>query len=183
MNFLKNQIQTDLNLLVSVIQRAEQGSVENLQKMVFEIDKKINEYSNMILREPSMQIRQINNTKLNFFNEQIDQLKSRIQQVPIVRKKQLLETVIPINLPVEETVLKETESFLDNFISIGRDSLTNLVEQRNILKSTRRKMLSAANTIGLSRNVMRYIENRNKQDLWLFCFLIILTIVILYFVL
>lgn len=38
--------------------------------------------------------------------------------------------------------------------------LDNLVDQRNMLKGTQRRLLDAANTLGLSRDVIGWIERR-----------------------
>jgi Golgi SNAP receptor complex protein 2 len=35
-------------------------------------------------------------------------------------------------------------------------------------QSTQRKMLDAANTLGLSRNVIQLIERRSSEDKWIF---------------
>ncbi|RKP08615.1 hypothetical protein THASP1DRAFT_29582 [Thamnocephalis sphaerospora] len=57
---------------------------------------------------------------------------------------------------------------LDTFIAQGRSALNNLVEQRGILKGTQRRILDAANTLGLSRSVIQYIERRSTQDKFIF---------------
>jgi Golgi SNAP receptor complex protein 2 len=38
--------------------------------------------------------------------------------------------------------------------------LENLVEQRGILKGTQRRLLDAANTLGLSRETIGWVERR-----------------------
>jgi golgi SNAP receptor complex member 2 len=60
----------------------------------------------------------------------------------------------------EHTFLQETESRLDDFIAQGREVLDGLVDQRNMLKGTQRRLLDAANTLGLSRDVIGWIERR-----------------------
>ncbi|KAG8970014.1 protein transport protein bos1 [Tulasnella sp. 419] len=60
----------------------------------------------------------------------------------------------------EHTFINNTENQLDMFIAQGREVLDNLVDQRNILKGTQKRLLDAANTIGLSRNVIGWIEKR-----------------------
>jgi Golgi SNAP receptor complex protein 2 len=60
----------------------------------------------------------------------------------------------------EHTFVQNTHAQLDDFLAQGRGVLDNLVDQRNILKGTQRKVLDAANTLGLSRNVIGWIEKR-----------------------
>ena len=60
----------------------------------------------------------------------------------------------------EHTFAQNTESRIDDFIAQGREVLDNLVDQRNMLKGTQRRLLDAANTLGLSRDVIGWIERR-----------------------
>jgi Golgi SNAP receptor complex protein 2 len=62
----------------------------------------------------------------------------------------------------EHTFLQETEARLDDFIAQGREVLDGLVDQRNVLKGTQRRLLDAANTLGLSRDVIGWIERRRS---------------------
>lgn len=75
----------------------------------------------------------------------------------------------PFNLPPssreayalhEHTALQETESQLDIFLAQGQEILGNLVDQRNMLKGTHKRLLDAAHTLGLSRDVIGWIERR-----------------------
>ncbi|WVQ80753.1 hypothetical protein IAT38_002858 [Cryptococcus sp. DSM 104549] len=68
----------------------------------------------------------------------------------------------------EHSFLQESENSIDQYISQGRAVLENLVEQRGILKGTRKKLLDAANTLGLSRETIGWVERRTKQDAWIF---------------
>lgn len=60
----------------------------------------------------------------------------------------------------EHTSLQETETQLDNFLAQGQEILNNLVDQRGMLKGTHKRLLDAAHTIGLSRDVIGWIERR-----------------------
>ena len=60
----------------------------------------------------------------------------------------------------EHSFIQHTDTRLDDFIAQGREVLDNLVDKRNVLKGTQRRLLDAANTIGLSRNVINWIERR-----------------------
>ncbi|PFH50917.1 hypothetical protein AMATHDRAFT_75305 [Amanita thiersii Skay4041] len=68
----------------------------------------------------------------------------------------------------EHSFIQNTEQRLDEFLAQGREVLDNLVDQRNILKGTQRRLLDAANTLGLSRNVIGWIEKRSTQDMYIF---------------
>ncbi|KAL7750826.1 protein transport protein bos1 [Sorochytrium milnesiophthora] len=80
----------------------------------------------------------------------------------------------------EHLALHDTERHMDDFIAAGQNALNNLVEQRTILKGAHRKMLDAANTLGLSRTVIQYIERRGTQDKWIFWGGVVLCIFIMW---
>ena len=60
----------------------------------------------------------------------------------------------------EHTFLQESENSLDQYIAQGRAVLENLVEQRGLLKGTRKRLLDAANTLGVSRETIGWVERR-----------------------
>jgi Golgi SNAP receptor complex protein 2 len=60
----------------------------------------------------------------------------------------------------EHSFLQESENSIDQYIAQGRAVLENLVEQRGMLKGTKRKLLDAANTLGLSRETIGWVERR-----------------------
>ncbi|EPQ57618.1 V-snare-domain-containing protein [Gloeophyllum trabeum ATCC 11539] len=68
----------------------------------------------------------------------------------------------------EHTFIQNTEARLDEFLAQGREVLDNLVDQRNVLKGTQRRLLDAANTLGMSRDVIGWIERRSTQDMYIF---------------
>ncbi|WFD05830.1 protein transport protein bos1 [Malassezia vespertilionis] len=68
----------------------------------------------------------------------------------------------------EHSFIQSTEVQLDAFISQGRSVLNNLVEQRGILKGTRRRLLDAANKVGLSRELIGIIDRVSAQDSFIF---------------
>ncbi|KAN0091236.1 Snare region anchored in the vesicle membrane C-terminus domain containing protein [Tylopilus felleus] len=68
----------------------------------------------------------------------------------------------------EHSFIQSTETRLDEFIAQGREVLENLVDQRNVLKGTKRRLLDAANTLGLSRDVIGWIDRRSTQDMYIF---------------
>jgi Golgi SNAP receptor complex protein 2 len=77
----------------------------------------------------------------------------------------------------EHSFIQNTEQQLDAFIAQGREVWGNLTEQRDILKGTQRRLLDAANTMGLSRNVINAIERRSTQDNIIFAVGVVFTLV------
>lgn len=68
----------------------------------------------------------------------------------------------------EHTFLQEAENSLDQYIAQGRSVLENLVEQKGMLRGTKRKLMGAAETLGLSRETIGWINRRSAQDVWIF---------------
>ncbi|KAI9569742.1 hypothetical protein HD554DRAFT_510351 [Boletus coccyginus] len=68
----------------------------------------------------------------------------------------------------EHSFIQSTEARLDEFLAQGREVLDSLVDQRNVLKGTQRRLLDAANTLGLGRDVIGWIERRSTQDMYIF---------------
>jgi len=60
----------------------------------------------------------------------------------------------------EHTFLQGAEARLDDFLAQGREVLDNLVDQRNVLKGTQRRLRDAATTLGLSRDVIGWLDRR-----------------------
>jgi Golgi SNAP receptor complex protein 2 len=87
-----------------------------------------------------------------------------------------------------EALLKEREgrtldyagTRLDEIISMGQSALEGVRSQRGSLKSAHRRVLDAATTLGLSKNVIRVIEQKSAQDKFIFWGGVIMTFLVIY---
>ncbi len=68
----------------------------------------------------------------------------------------------------EQAFFASTHSALDDYIARGQAVLGDLGQQREILKSTQRRLYSVGNTLGISGDTIRMIERRAMQDKWIF---------------
>lgn len=68
----------------------------------------------------------------------------------------------------EQSFFANTHNQLDEFLDRGRAVLSDLGQQREILKGTQRRLYSVANTLGISGDTIRMVERRAKQDKWMF---------------
>lgn len=68
----------------------------------------------------------------------------------------------------EQSFFNTANTQLDQYLDRGRAVLSDLGQQREILKGTQRKMYSVANTLGISGDTIRMVERRAKQDKWVF---------------
>ncbi|RJE27217.1 transport protein BOS1 [Aspergillus sclerotialis] len=68
----------------------------------------------------------------------------------------------------EQSFFASTHTQLDEFLDRGRAVLSDLGQQREVLKGTQRRLYSVANTLGVSGDTIRMVERRAKQDKWIF---------------
>lgn len=86
----------------------------------------------------------------------------------------------------EHSFIQQTNTDLDDFLDRGRAIVDNLVDQRQILRGrldiyesrpmsplnirtgTQKTLRSSAQTLGLSRDVIGWIDRRTTQDMWIF---------------
>ncbi|KAM0750180.1 hypothetical protein T439DRAFT_326136 [Meredithblackwellia eburnea MCA 4105] len=83
----------------------------------------------------------------------------------------------------ENDFLSSTGQTLDAYIAQGQAVLNGLANQRDMLKGTKRKLLSAANTLGLSRSTIQYIERRTTGDFYILIIGGAFTLLSFYFIL
>ncbi|GAA6053393.1 hypothetical protein JCM3770_002302 [Rhodotorula araucariae] len=67
----------------------------------------------------------------------------------------------------EHDFVQQTGATLDAYLAQGQAVLGNLANQRDVIKGTQRRLLSAANTLGLSRSTITFIERRTKEDYYI----------------
>lgn len=83
------------------------------------------------------------------------------------------------HLSRESASLSTSSSHLDGLIQLGSNALNELYDQRGMLKSTQRRVLDVANRLGLSGDLIKRIERRSKEDMWILCGGIFVTIVLM----
>lgn len=83
----------------------------------------------------------------------------------------------------ERDTLGRAGAQLDEFLERGKLVLGDLGEQRELLKSTQRKIYSVANTLGISNDTIRMVERRATQDKRIFYGGIFVMLVCFYYIL
>ncbi|EED95273.1 predicted protein [Thalassiosira pseudonana CCMP1335] len=84
-------------------------------------------------------------------------------------------------LSEEADSLATSHGMMNDLLSSGQASLSNLVGQRQRMRWVNRKMLDIGNKIGLSNSTMRMIERRDATDAWLVFGGMIVTLLVIYF--
>ncbi|KAF7727884.1 protein transport protein bos1 [Apophysomyces ossiformis] len=167
------------------------------------LQRSIDDYENLAKREMIAVKKETALTRASKFRSDLQESKIRFETIKKQRENQRheqnRETLLrranktssapehpyqPISrqdyLMREHAFAESTESQLDDYILQAQNILENLTDQHGILKKTQRKILDAANTLGLSQNVIRYIERRTAQDKWIFIVGLIVTILIMW---
>ncbi|MBW0532526.1 hypothetical protein O181_072241, partial [Austropuccinia psidii MF-1] len=83
----------------------------------------------------------------------------------------------------EHQFLSQTNNTLDAYIAQGQAILGNLGDQRDMLKGTQKRLRSAANVLGLSRETIQFIERRSKGDFIIFGLGVFVTLLAFYYIL
>lgn len=82
----------------------------------------------------------------------------------------------------ENGSLSRSSQMINEYISLGRESLGELSSQRERLKAIQRRVLDIFNYLGLSNTLMKTLENRDNVDKWIvyggMLFIIILLVVV-----
>ncbi|KAL5622801.1 hypothetical protein FOBRF1_002051 [Fusarium oxysporum] len=68
----------------------------------------------------------------------------------------------------EQNFFANTNQALDDYIARGQAVLGDLGQQREMLKSTQKRLYNVANTLGVSGDTIRMVERRAKEDKWIF---------------
>jgi len=78
------------------------------------------------------------------------------------------------------TKLSESNRAMDDLIGHGSNIISNLRDQRGMLKGAHRRILDISNTLGLTNTVMRLIEKRTDQDKIIMFVLMVVCCIIMY---
>jgi hypothetical protein len=68
----------------------------------------------------------------------------------------------------EQNFFANTNTALDEYIARGQAVLSDLGQQREVLKTTQKRLYSVANTLGVSGETIRMVERRAREDKWIF---------------
>lgn len=82
----------------------------------------------------------------------------------------------------ENNFFQQTHNQLDEFLDRGRAVLGDLNDQRAVLKGTQKKLYSVGATLGISRDTIKMVERRAKEDKWIFYGGIVVFMLFCYFV-
>ncbi|KAI8143197.1 hypothetical protein BJV82DRAFT_515186 [Fennellomyces sp. T-0311] len=167
------------------------------------LQRSIDDYDNLAKREVVAVKKETALTRVTKFRRELQDMKTQFETIKKQQENQRYEqnrdsllarrnrsTTENPYFPMEESrsefAMREaafannTDAQLDSFIDQAQNLLENLTDQHGILKKTQKKLLDAANTLGLSKNVIRYIERRTAQDKWIFIVGLAITLLILW---
>lgn len=165
-----------------------------------QINASMNEYQLSIsqlkqFKEIDYEKRTILKEKIKEFEYDIQDSKKRfttIKNAIIQRNRQeLLQNSYqaPVQDLDETTILTNQSNRLDmasgnidQYIEIGRNSLNELYQQRDIMKNTQKRLLDIGNRLGLSKTVMKFIEQRSRSDKYVLGAGVVITTTLMYLI-
>ncbi|KAL6064289.1 Golgi SNAP receptor complex member 2 [Balamuthia mandrillaris] len=178
-----NKVLLDLRAQVEQLERAGENSSMGLQSQISininTLSKFTTELENMVPQQAAMR-REIWRIRVQSLAEECRDLresmgsylqKRHVKAVEEEQRRELFEgrrrRAVGTGL---ESLYKEQESLgrshhiADNIKDMGESILHNLGTQNDLLKNAHRKILDMANTLNLSRSIMRVIERRQFMD-------------------
>lgn len=188
------QLQSDMNMLGSNSSGELQASVQrNLEQLTQHCER-----LNFLLNKEPVERRRASKVKVEQLHYDCQSLQhsyksfQRRQEMNVREKQQREElmsqrftansretTILLDEALREHSSLQSSSRGLDDMISQGNSILSNLRDQRSILKKAHRKMLDVMTTLGLSNTVMRLIERRSTQDKFLMFSGMIVSVVVM----
>ena len=82
----------------------------------------------------------------------------------------------------ENASLEKSNVMLSEYLTNGKETLMELISQRERLKSVQKKVFDILNLLGISNSIMRAVEKRDFNDKWIVFAGMILILFILAFV-
>ncbi|KAL0082381.1 hypothetical protein J3Q64DRAFT_1228685 [Phycomyces blakesleeanus] len=197
-----NALQRDINKFASG-QDASVGLQGQISVSFSSFQRSIDDYENIAKREMVAVKKETALTRVTKFRHDLREMKTQFETIKRQQENQQNEqnrdsllarrpnkTSAPeypyqpmsrLEAATRDTSFNDsTESQLDDFITQAHTILENLTDQHSILKKTQKKLLDAANTLGLSQNVIRYIERRTSQDKWIFFGGVVITVLLMW---
>jgi len=173
---------------------------ETIQHKIEELNRAFDRLDVLVLKDPPTK-RQASRLKLNQLKYDSGHLSASLrsfQKKRYMREKEKTDreellnrrfttnsedTSINIDYSLQQhRSLHNANRGVDDLINQGYNTLQGLRDQREMLKSTRTKMLSFLNTLGLSNTVMQLIERRAHQDKYVLFGGMVVTVCIMMFI-
>ena len=67
----------------------------------------------------------------------------------------------------ENSSLNNSSRMMNDYLAVGKETLGNLLSQRERIKSVQRKVLDILNYLGLSNTIIKVVERRDSVDKWI----------------
>jgi len=165
-----NRDQTNAAIIESEIE----DKLRRIDKNCDQLEIMVNKEAVHLRPESKMRLNQLRYDSKHLLSALRNLHQRRIQREREEREREELltkrsttnsETNINIDYFVDENSrLKGFNSNVDELITSGTNILSNLRDQRGLLKGAQKRIIEIGNTLGLSNTVMRLIEKRSLTD-------------------
>ena len=82
----------------------------------------------------------------------------------------------------ENGSLQRSGEMINEYISVGQATLSDLLSQKERLKAIQRKAFDILNYLGISNSLMRMIERRETVDKWIVYIGMLMVVILLFFI-
>ncbi|KAF4125510.1 golgi SNAP receptor complex member 2 [Geosmithia morbida] len=131
------------------------AEIGNISASLATFTKTIDEYNALARQEIVPKKQDEAHERIRRFREDLTTFRSDVDALKKVRDDVQYQT-------------NRTNQALDDYIARGQAVLGDLGQQREMLKSTQKRLYSVANTLGVSSDTIRMVERRAREDKWIF---------------
>ncbi len=187
----------DLEQQVAAMENGSSSIQPNdIQLGLYEMGCRLDEMEKMVQRESKIRkddyrrrLQHLRTTHNHIQNALSSYIKRRDRENYSSQKKELFSNSRNIDdsnvsdyalESAENGSLDRSSKMLDGYLAAGRETLGELLEQKDRLKIVQRKVFDILNYLGVSNSIMRSVENRETVDRYIvFAGMFIVTVVIL----
>jgi len=171
---LQYELQSSVNFV-----EAGRANSDDAYVSLSELRKQIEILDKIVIQEPPKQ-RDTWRKKINELQKEADFIKMSLDKYVNSQRKSLKDQLerdellkrrteaLPSNVMdhyIEEgNSIHRSKAMVNDIINTSRNVLSDLMDQRTLLKSAHRRALDIANLLGLSNTIMRIAERRNRVD-------------------
>jgi golgi SNAP receptor complex member 2 len=172
-----------------------QVSISDIRLSISEMARRLDELDKMVEKESKTRRadmkRRVNHlrsaydnvvTSLENFDRRRYQKDYSLQKHELFGKYSNVDPEIADLEIAENSSLSNSNAMMNDYLHTGRETLSELLSQKERLKNVQTKVLDILNLLGISNSIMRAVEKRDVFDKYLVIGGMVLTLLVLAFV-
>lgn len=165
-------------------------SVNEMGGRIEELEKLANRESKARRNDEKRRVQHLR-VSYNHIKSSLENLSKKKEQAHFDARKYLMGDLngntAKFDLEAAENVsLNRSSAMINDYLETGKETLSELLSQRDRLKSIQRKVFDILNLLGVSNSIMRVVERRENVDKWIvfggmFCILALMFVIYYYY--